>query len=114
MRTRTANRSSTRKGKYRPAKICILRLFIAGASARSRHAVLQVRQLCNAEPAGSCSLEVIDIYQQPHMAHENQIVATPTLIREYPKPNRRFIGRLFDTSGLFGDRDGVPQSKGLQ
>jgi circadian clock protein KaiB len=82
-------------GKY------ILRLFVAGATARSRQAVLRVRQLCEAEPKGSCELEVIDIYQQPKLARENQIVATPTLIKEFPRPVRRFIGSLLSTAGLF-------------
>jgi circadian clock protein KaiB len=48
-------------------------------------------------------LEVIDIYQQPGLARENQIVATPTLIKEYPRPMRRFIGDLANLTGLFAD-----------
>jgi circadian clock protein KaiB len=86
-------------GKY------VLRLFVAGATARSRQAVLRVRQLCAAEPKGNCKLEVIDIYQQPHLARENQIVATPTLVKEFPRPVRRFIGNLLNTAGLFVELD---------
>lgn len=82
---------------------CVLRLFVAGASARSRQAVLRVRELCAAELRTHCQLEVIDIYQQPQLAREHQIVATPTLIKEYPRPVRRYIGNLLNTSGLFAD-----------
>jgi circadian clock protein KaiB len=78
-------------------------LFVAGATARSRQAVLRVRQLCEAEPKGHCTLEVIDIYQQPGLARANQIVATPTLIKEFPRPVRRFIGNLSNTTSLFGE-----------
>jgi circadian clock protein KaiB len=46
---------------------------------------------------------VIDIYQQPQLARDHQIVATPTLIKEYPRPVRRFIGNLLNTAGLFAD-----------
>ena len=74
---------------------------MAGATARSRQAVLRVRQLCEVELKGNCKLEVIDIYQQPQMARDNQIVATPTLIKELPRPVRRFIGNLLNTDGLF-------------
>jgi circadian clock protein KaiB len=81
----------------------VLRLFVAGATTRSREAVLHVRQLCAPELAGVWRLEVIDIYQQPGLARANQIVATPTLIREFPRPVRRFIGSLVNTSGLFGE-----------
>jgi circadian clock protein KaiB len=78
-----------------------LKLFIAGATDRSHQAVLRVRELCANELQNGCTLEVIDIYQQPALARENQIIATPTLIKERPKPVRRFIGNLMNTSGLF-------------
>jgi circadian clock protein KaiB len=74
---------------------------VAGATARSSQAVLRVRELCATELKGGGKLEVIDIYQQPALARANQIVATPTLIIEFPKPVRRFIGNLSNTAGLF-------------
>ncbi len=80
-------------------------MFVAGATERSRAAVLRVRQLCAVELAGGCQLEVIDIYQQPQMAHDNQIVATPTLLKEFPRPERRFIGNLANLVGLFVELD---------
>ena len=80
---------------------------MAGATARSHQAVLRVRQLCEAELKDNCTLEVIDIYQQPELARANQIVATPTLIKEFPRPVRRFIGNLLNTAGLFVDPDWV-------
>jgi circadian clock protein KaiB len=81
----------------------VLRLFVAGATARSRQAVLRVRELCAAELKDNCTLEVIDIYQQPALARANQIVATPTLIKEFPRPVRRFIGNLVNIAGLFAE-----------
>ena len=78
----------------------ILRLFVAGATARSRQAILRVRQLCATELNDNCDLAVIDIYQQPALARDHQIVATPTLVIEFPKPVRRFIGNLLDSAGL--------------
>jgi circadian clock protein KaiB len=82
-----------------------LRLFVAGATDKSRQAVLRVRQLCEAELKDNCKLEVIDIYQQPKLARANQIVATPTLIIEFPPPVRRFIGNLANIAGLFVELD---------
>lgn len=89
---------------YPPGRY-VLRLFVAGATARSRQAVLRVRKVCEAELKGRCELEVIDIYQQPGLARENQIVATPTLVKEFPKPMRRFIGNLVNLGGLFDELD---------
>jgi circadian clock protein KaiB len=95
----------------RPADKYVLRLFVAGATARSRQAVLRVRQLCAAELKDNCTLEVIDIYQQPNLARDNQIVATPTLIKEFPRPERRFIGNLLNLTGLFTELDLIPKDK---
>jgi circadian clock protein KaiB len=88
-----------------------LRLYVAGATTRSRQAVLRVRQLCAAELRENCDLEVIDIFQQPKLARAHQIVATPTLIIEFPRPVRRFIGNLLNISGLFVELDLVVRDK---
>ncbi len=84
----------------RPAK-SVLRLYVAGATARSREAILRVRQQCETELSGNFDLEVIDVYQQPILARDGQIIATPTLVREFPRPVRRLIGNLTKQSGLF-------------
>ena len=95
----------------RPAGKYALRLFVAGATTRSHQAILRVRQLCEAELKDNCNLEVIDIYQQPELARANQIVATPTLIKEFPRPARRFIGNLLNTTGLFAELDLITKAK---
>src|ERR1039457_742499 len=95
----------------RPTGKYVLRLFVAGATDRSRQAVLSVRQLCEVELKDNCTLEVIDIYQQPHLARDNQIIATPTLIKELPLPLRRFIGNLLNIAGLFVELDLITKGK---
>jgi circadian clock protein KaiB len=94
-----------------PADKHVLRLFVAGATARSRQAILRVRELCASELKDLCDLEVIDISQQPALARENQIVATPTLIIEFPPPLRRFIGNLTNITGLFVELDLIKKVK---
>ena len=106
---KTARKKTVRHTRQAPAKAparprrekYILRLFVAGASDRSRQAVLRVREMCATELKDRCDLEVIDIYQQPALARVHQIVATPTLIVEFPPPLRRFIGNLANFTGLF-------------
>lgn len=97
----TATQAFERAVTAKPMGKCILRLYVAGATERSRKAVLQARALCEADPAGNLVLEVIDVYQQPILARDGQIVATPTLVREFPRPVRRLIGNLSNTAGLF-------------
>jgi circadian clock protein KaiB len=87
----------------RPIEKYLLRLYVAGATARSRQALQRVHQLCAAEPEMNYEIEVIDVYQQPKLARDNQLIATPTLVRERPLPARRFIGSLLNTTGLFGE-----------
>ena len=78
---------------------------MAGATDRSRQALLRVRQLCETELKGNYTLEVIDVYQQPHLARDGQIIATPTLVKESPLPVRRLIGNLANISRLFPELD---------
>jgi circadian clock protein KaiB len=84
-----------------PAGKYVMRLYVAGASDRSRRAVLRARELCAAELGGQFELEVIDVYQQPILARDGQIVATPTLVKDFPPPVRRLIGNLSNTNRLF-------------
>jgi circadian clock protein KaiB len=110
-KTRRATKTSAKSLGTRPTGKYVLRLFVAGATAKSRQAVLRVRQLCEAELKDNCKLEVIDIYQQPKLARANQIVATPTLIIEFPPPVRRFIGNLANITGLIVELDLIAKGK---
>ena len=73
-----------------------LRLFVAGSNARSRRTIANLRGLCAAHLAGRVELEVVDIYQQPQLAEQDQVVAAPTLVKLAPPPLRRIIGDLSD------------------
>jgi len=110
-KTSRATQSFEKSLATRPTGKYVLRLFVAGATARSRQVILRVRQLCETELKGNSELEVIDIYQQPGLARANQIVATPTLIKEFPRPVRRFIGNLSNTIGLFVELDLIAKGK---
>lgn len=106
---RHATKAAKQSPAAPPASRIVLRLFVAGATARSHQAILRVRELCQGEPHDRCELEVIDIYQQPKLARANQIVATPTLIKELPHPVRRFIGNLSNTDSLYLELNLVPK-----
>lgn len=69
-----------------------LRLFVTGQTPRSVKSVENLRRLCEKYLKGRYELEVVDIYQQPAMASENQIIAAPTLIKRLPLPLRRLVG----------------------
>jgi circadian clock protein KaiB len=72
----------------------ILKLYITGKSARSDRAIENLRGICEKELAGKYALKVIDVLENPQLAEDEKILATPTLIRELPDPMRRIIGDL--------------------
>lgn len=83
----------------------VFRLFVAGATAHSRQAILRAREACTAELGDDFELEVIDVYQRPDLARAGRILATPTLVRESPLPVRRLIGNFANATSLFVGRD---------
>lgn len=70
----------------------LLRLFVTGQTPRSVKSIENLKRLCEKYLKGRYELEVIDIYQQPALASENQIIAAPTLIKKLPLPLRRLVG----------------------
>ena len=78
-------------------QIYLLKLCISGMTPRSRQAVQNIKNICEEYLAGQYELEVIDLYQQPELAARHQIVATPTLLRNFPQPLRQMFGNLSDT-----------------
>ncbi len=72
----------------------VLRLYVAGNTARSNQAILNIREICEKHLKGRYKLEVVDVYQQPTLAKGEQIIAAPTLVKQLPLPLRRVIGDL--------------------
>jgi len=75
----------------------VLRLYVTGMTPRSTQALASIRSLCDEHLAGRYDLEVIDIYQHPQRAVDDQVIAAPTLVKQLPAPLRRLIGDLTDT-----------------
>jgi circadian clock protein KaiB len=75
-------------------------LYVTGATPGSSRAVACLKGFCEKFLKGRYALEVIDVYQQPHLAEGDRILATPTLIRKFPLPLRRLVGDLSDPQRL--------------
>jgi circadian clock protein KaiB len=81
----------------------ILRLYITGSTVRSKLAIVNLNKICEEYLDGRYELEVIDLYQHPGLAKDEQIIAAPTLIKRLPLPFRRIIGDMSDKEKvLFG------------
>jgi circadian clock protein KaiB len=75
----------------------ILRLYVSGASPKSKVAINNIKTICDRYLSGCYDLSVVDIYQYPRLAVEGQVVAAPTLVKSSPPPLRRLIGDLSNT-----------------
>jgi circadian clock protein KaiB len=78
----------------------ILRLYVTGMTPKSTQAISNIKEICEEHLKGRYDLQVIDIYQQPTLAKDEQIIAAPTLIKKLPLPLRRFIGNLSNTERI--------------
>lgn len=78
----------------------VFQLYVAGNSPQSTRAVERAKAFCEAHIKGAYQLKVIDLYQQPELAEQAQIVAAPTLVKSLPLPLRQLIGDLSNTSRL--------------
>ena len=74
----------------------VLRLFITGSTPRSTRSIINIRNFCERFLEGHYELEVVDIYQQPTAARDEQIIAAPTLVKSLPLPLRRLVGDFSD------------------
>lgn len=75
----------------------VLRLYVAGQSARSLSAISNLRRVCEEYLQGRYEIEVIDLFEHPQLAKGDQIIAVPTLVLKLPEPVRKIIGDLSNT-----------------
>jgi circadian clock protein KaiB len=78
----------------------LFRLYVSGNSSRSATAIASVRRICEQYLAGHYELEVVDVYQQPQETKSAQVIAVPTLIKEFPLPAQRFVGDMSKTEKI--------------
>ena len=74
-----------------------LRLYVAGQTPKSITAFNNLKKVCEEHLAGKYKIEVVDLIKNPQLAHGDQIVAIPTLVRKLPAPVRKIIGDLSNT-----------------
>jgi circadian clock protein KaiB len=78
---------------------CELTLFVSGASELSARAIASARALCDTRMEGRYRLCVVDVHEGggPPVLSASVVLATPTLVKNWPLPVRKFVGDLSDT-----------------
>lgn len=69
-------------------------LYVTGMTPSSARAIRNLRDFCRRHLEGRHTLRIFDLYQQPAIAREEQLVAAPTLVKRAPLPLRRLVGDL--------------------
>jgi circadian clock protein KaiB len=63
------------------------KLCIVEQSAHSETAQANLKRICESLTGSQCDITVLDASNDPSQAEVDQILATPTLIKEYPLPS---------------------------
>lgn len=72
-------------------------MYVSGMSARSMEAIENIRKFCDKYLNNTYDLEIIDIYKNPELATKQQIVFSPSLVKDFPLPKKILVGTLSDT-----------------
>jgi circadian clock protein KaiB len=75
----------------------VLHLYVSGMSAKSMEAIENISRLCDEHLHDAFELEIIDLYKNPEIASEQQIVFSPSLIKSLPLPRKVLIGTFADS-----------------
>jgi circadian clock protein KaiB len=75
----------------------VLQLYVAGMSPRSMEAVENIQKFCSELLEDSFELEIIDLYKHPELAARQQIIFSPSLIKQLPLPKKTLVGSFSDT-----------------
>lgn len=78
----------------------IFTLYVTGHSHRTSLAIENLTCLLEEVLQNEYDLKIIDVLDNPKIAEEQLILATPTLVRSFPFPTVRLVGDLSDRDGL--------------
>ena len=88
---------NTTKDKFVIEGKLVLQLYVSGMSQRSMEAIENIKRLCDMHLKDAFELEIIDLYKNPEAAGEQQIIFSPSLIKQFPFPKKTLIGSFSDS-----------------
>ncbi len=92
-KTTAAPRRRVRRPRY------VIRIFVAGHERKSRQAIKNLKELCDTDFPGDYKIEIVDVYKNPGITQEHNLVALPAIFRTLPAPIRKFVGTFSDENG---------------
>lgn len=79
----------------------VFQIYLAGSSSYNRQFLQLFEEACKLQlKEGAYEIQVIDILKKPDWAERHKILATPTISRLLPTPEKRIIGKLNEEQAL--------------
>ena len=88
-----------------------LRLYVIGETPSSVKAIADLKTILEDEFGDQYALEVVDIFENPNLAEEDKILATPTVVKLLPLPIRKIVGDLSDREKVLLGLDLITEEK---
>ena len=79
----------------------VLKLYVSG----KRISISAIQALKEALQGTNYKIRLIDITKHPEQAEKDNVLVTPTLIKELPPPIRRMVGELADKEKILAHLD---------
>jgi len=75
-----------------------IRLYVIGQTAKAKKALADLKAILDdaIKTQGDYSLEVVDVLENPELAADDKILATPTAVKLLPIPIAKIIGDFSD------------------
>ena len=88
-----------------------IRLYVIGQTPSSVRATVNLKALLEDQFKDQYTLEVIDVLENPKLAEDDKIIATPTVVKHLPSPIKKMIGDLSDREKVLLGLNLVPLGK---
>jgi len=90
------------------AQPVLLRLYVAGMTARAQEMLANLKAICRECYPGRCDIEVVDVLAERRHMLSGSVLVTPILMRVSPSPLRLVVGNLSDRATIVRALD-LPQ-----
>jgi circadian clock protein KaiB len=77
-----------KKTEYASEGKLVLQLYVSGMSPKSMEAIENIKRLCDDNLKDAFELEIVDLYKNPEAASLQQIVFSPSLVKQFPLPSQ--------------------------
>jgi circadian clock protein KaiB len=77
-----------------------LKLYIVNYSEKSKETVTRFSKILENYLHGNYKLEILNVMDHPEAAYQDDVLATPTVIKIAPGPSKRIIGDLGDENKI--------------